>query len=96
MERTFGSMGPRDFWSCLTPIFLFFLKRKEPSLQNDGHGIAKNKPECLKEHNGPSTANVVVPKCGSLRSAVTPPVIQQTKLGMPWVPNSEPRRMASD
>lgn len=60
------------------------------------HVIAKNKPEDLKGHNGLSTANVVVPKCGSSKSTVRQPVIQQANLGMPWALNSEPRRMASE
>lgn len=60
-----------------------------------GHVITMKEPEDLKGHNGSSTANVVVPGCGSSKSAVRPLVIQQTNLGMPWVPNLKPRRMAS-
>lgn len=56
---------------------------------------AKDKPEDLKGHDGPSIANVAVPKCGSSKPSVRPPVMQQTNLGMPWIPNSEPRRMPS-
>lgn len=59
------------------------------------HVIAKDKPEDLKGHDNTSTASVAVPKCGSSKPAVWPPVIQQTNLRMPWVPNAEPRRMAS-
>lgn len=42
----------------------FSWKEKNPHFKVMWQGIAKNKPEDLREHNGPSTANVVVPKCG--------------------------------
>lgn len=45
------------------------------------HVIAKDKPGHLKGHDGTSTASVAVPKCGSSKPAVWPPVIQQTVFG---------------
>lgn len=58
-EKTFGSMVPRDFGSCLTPVFPFFLKRKEPLLQN---GAACDSKEQARGFEG--TQWLFNSKCG--------------------------------
>lgn len=82
-------------WQLLEKSYCFSRKGKSPHCKMTWHVIAKDKPEDLKGHDNTSTASVAVPKCGSSKPAVWPPVIQQTNLRMPWVPNAEPRRMAS-
>lgn len=58
-QRTFGSTTSRDFWSCLTPIFLFSLTREERSLQIDLAGDSKGQARGFEGTRWPFNS-----KCG--------------------------------